>query len=227
MRTQSLRELPAEFNPRSRINALGADSLSAPELLAIVLDRGNPTMGPLDRAYLMMMEHGGLYELARADIPALVSQWGMTEIQAVRVKAALALGQRSQNEKSERVHLGSTGDAKTYLQNMQFLQREEMHVIMLTVKNRVIRRVCVYAGSVHTTVVRIGEVMRPAILDNAYGIILAHNHPSGDPTPSPEDASVTRDIGRMASTLDIDLVDHIVVGNGRSVSMKEMGLGFN
>ena len=107
------------------------------------------------------------------------------------------------------------------------LDKEHMLVVMLNTKNRVLGVHVCYIGSVHTTVVRVGELFRPAILLNAPSIILAHNHPSGDPTPSPEDAAITREINKAGVLLDIDVLDHLVIGaQNKFVSLKERGLGF-
>lgn len=113
---------------------------------------------------------------------------------------------------------------KTYYDG---LTQEHMCVILLNTKSKIVAFVPVYIGSVHTSVVRIGEIFRPAILINASAIILAHNHPSGDPTPSPEDAAVTREVVKAGQLLDVDVLDHIVMGEGNKfVSLKERGLGF-
>jgi len=118
-------------------------------------------------------------------------------------------------------------DAYEFLRaEMENLEQEQMRTIHLNTKSRVISSRLVYQGSVHTTVIRIGELFRYAIIDNATDIILCHNHPSGDPTPSPEDAAVTREIVKAGQLLDIEVVDHIVIGKGKFVSLKERGLGF-
>lgn len=107
------------------------------------------------------------------------------------------------------------------------LEQEQLRTIHLNTKSRVISSRLIYQGSVHTTVVRLAELFRYAIIDNATSIILCHNHPSGDPTPSPEDAAITREIVKAGQLLDIDVLDHIVIGRGKFVSLKERGLGFN
>lgn len=118
-------------------------------------------------------------------------------------------------------------DAYEFLRiEMEDLEQEQLRALTLNTKNRIISAPMIYQGSVHTTVVRMAEIFRPAILDNATGILIAHNHPSGDPTPSPEDAALTREIVKAGQLLDIDVADHLVIGRGRFVSLKERGLGF-
>lgn len=118
-------------------------------------------------------------------------------------------------------------DAYEFLRvEMKDLEQEQMRVLNLNTKCRILSAPMIYQGSVHTTVIRIAEIFRPAIIDNATDLIIAHNHPSGDPTPSPEDAAITREIVKVGQMLDIDVMDHIVIGRGKFVSLKERGLGF-
>lgn len=109
---------------------------------------------------------------------------------------------------------------------MRGLDHEEMRIVSLNTKNRILDSSTVYRGSVHTTVIRVGELLRPALFTNATAVIVLHNHPSGDPTPSPEDVAVTREINQAAKMLDLDLLDHLVIGDPGFVSLKERGLGF-
>ena len=111
---------------------------------------------------------------------------------------------------------------------MENLEQEQLRVLTLNTKQRIISAPMIYQGSVHTTVIRLAEIFRPAILDNASGLVIAHNHPSGDSTPSPEDAAITREICKAGQLLDIDVLDHLIIGRGKPgfVSLKERGLGF-
>jgi DNA repair protein RadC len=111
---------------------------------------------------------------------------------------------------------------------MACLEKEEMRVLLLNQKNRLLAKPRVYEGSVHTTVVRISELFRDAVRSNCASLIVAHNHPSGDPTPSPEDAALTREIVKAGALLDIEVLDHLVIGaGGKFTSLKERGLGFD
>lgn len=125
------------------------------------------------------------------------------------------------------LRISSPHDAYEFLRvEMEDLEQEQLRTLNLNTKNRILSAPMIYQGSVHTTVVRIAEIFRPAIIDNASGLIIAHNHPSGDPSPSPEDAALTREIVKVGDLLGIDVVDHIVIGKGKFVSLKERGLGF-
>ncbi len=120
----------------------------------------------------------------------------------------------------------SPRDAYEFLRfEMEGLEQEQLRVINLTTKHRIISAPMIYQGTIDQTTVRIAEVFRPAIIDNAAAVIVAHSHPSGDPTPSPEDASLNRELVKAGKLLDIEVLDHIVVGKGQFVSLKERGLG--
>ena len=128
---------------------------------------------------------------------------------------------------TERPCIQSPTDAFQVLQPfLEPLDREELWVLNLDTRNRVMSLVALYKGSVNSSQVRVAEVFRQAILDNALSVVVAHNHPSGDPTPSPEDVSVTRAMVQAGKLLDIEVLDHVVIGAGRFVSLKERGLGF-
>ena len=119
-------------------------------------------------------------------------------------------------------------DAYEFLHfEMEGLEQEQLRIINLNQKHRIISASMIYQGSLHTTVVRLAEVFRPAIIDNAAAIIVAHNHPSGECDPSPEDAALTREIVKAGKLLDVEVEDHIVIGKGRFVSLRERGLGFD
>jgi DNA repair protein RadC len=154
---------------------------------------------------------------------------GIGPAKAVEIKAALEIGRRLMTEApEERPRVTSPGDAANLLMSeMMFLEQEHLRLILLDTRNRVISTPTVYVGSLNTSVVRIGELFRAAIKDNAAAFIVAHNHPSGDPSPSPEDVTVTRQIVQSGKLLDIELLDHVIIGRQRYVSLKERGLGFD
>jgi DNA repair protein RadC len=128
---------------------------------------------------------------------------------------------------AEAPQIRSPQDAYKFVRfEMEGLAQEQLRVLTLNTKNKIISASLVYQGSVHTTVIRLAEVFRPAILDNATALIVVHSHPSGDPSPSPEDAAITRELVKVGQLLSIDLLDHLVIGHGRFVSLKERGLGF-
>lgn len=155
---------------------------------------------------------------------AELSQW-FTPVQITRLKSAFELSKR--RAVSLPVQIRAPSDAATYLMaNYQDKMQEHFIVLCLNTKNRIISTVELYKGALNTSVVRTGEVFREAIKVNACAIIIAHNHPSGDITPSAEDVSTTRDIASAGKLLDIDLLDHLIIGHGQWTSLRERGLGF-
>jgi DNA repair protein RadC len=147
---------------------------------------------------------------------------------AAQIKAAIELGIRLRLEApEERPAINSPSDAAALLQyEMSALAQEHLRVVNLDTRNRVINIEKLYVGSLNASTVRICEIFKPAIQRNAASILVAHNHPSGDPTPSPEDVALTRAIVQSGKLLDIDVLDHMIIGEGRWVSLKERGLGF-
>lgn len=224
---RTLRELPSEINPLVRLDQFGAHILSNHELVAILLGDAPGDANPVEIAERLVGQYGGVGQLARLPMGELMTQKGIGYGRARRLTAALELAKRISAPEQERFRVNSPADLFTLVSDMQFLEQEQMRVILLNTKHRVIKVVTVYQGSVHTTVIRIAELLREAIRWNATAIALAHNHPSSDPTPSPEDAAMTREIVKAAALMDIDTADHIIVASGgRYVSLRERGLGF-
>jgi DNA repair protein RadC len=153
---------------------------------------------------------------------------GVGPAKAAQIKAAIELGRRLLVESPEdRPAIHSPGDAAGLLLfEMSALEQEELRIILLDVRNRVVDITTLYRGSVSSSQVRVGELFKTAVRRNASSIIVVHNHPSGDPAPSPDDVSLTRGIVQAGKLLDIDVLDHLVIGQGRWVSLKERGLGF-
>lgn len=219
-----VRDMAVSDQPMVRQQQYGGDALSTAELIANVLQ----THDALDLAIDMLATFGDLPSLARASAAQLCRFKGVGEAQAVRLKAAFALGKRLFAQTTGDVtRIASPADAANLLMaEMQHLEQEHLRVILLDTRNRVMGVRTLYIGNVNSSIIRIAEVFRPAIAENAPAIIVAHNHPSGDASPSPEDVSVTRSIVAAGSTLGIDVLDHIIIGAGRFVSLKERGLGF-
>jgi DNA repair protein RadC len=197
-------------------------------LLAIILRTGAQGENVLRLAERLLARFGNLAGLASATLTEMQEVHGIGEAKAVEIKAALEIGRRlTLSAPDERVQVSSPGDAANLLMSeMSFLDQEHLRLVLLDTRNRVLRTPTVYIGSLNTSVVRVGELFRHAIRENAAAMIVAHNHPSGDPSPSPEDVAVTREIVRAGKLLDIDVLDHLVIGRGRFVSLKERGLGF-
>lgn len=224
-------DMALEERPRERLTHYGASALANRELLAILLRTGVQGCSVLELADKLLMQFGGLRGLSQASVAELSQTvHGLGPAKAAQVLAALELGQRTATLRpDERPQVKSPAEAANLLMgDMAHLSHEQLRLLLLDTKNRVLNnwRVPLYKGSLNSSVVRVAEVFREAIRCNAAALIVAHNHPSGDPTPSPEDIRVTRDIRQAGTLLDIELLDHVVIGAQRYVSMKERGLGF-
>jgi DNA repair protein RadC len=217
-----IREMPDNEQPVNRLCAYGPGALSTTELLSIILRTES-----LDDASNLLAAFGSLARLASASIEEIASAPRVGQVVAARLKAALELGARLNAERNDVACIRCPADAAGLLMPaMGTLEQEEMRILLLDTKNRVIAIVTLYRGSTNTTLLRVGELFREAVRRNAVSIIVAHNHPSGDPTPSPEDVAVTRQIVEAGKLMDIQVMDHLVIGLNRWVSLKERGLGF-
>jgi DNA repair protein RadC len=214
--------------PRERLKRCGADALTTAELIAIVLRTGTRGENVVHLAQRLLREHGGLLGLARVPFNELTRTKGIGQTKALELQAVFELGHRISRESlGERKTIKSPSDAALLLAEMGLLEQEEMRTVLLDTKNHVLATPTVYSGSLHTTVIRVGELFREAVRQNCAAIIVVHNHPSGDPSPSPEDIAVTRELVQAGKLLDIDVLDHLVIGAGaKFVSLKERGLGF-
>ena len=202
----------------------GAAALTDAELIAILLRTGTVEKSALEMAEEMTAE-GGLYRrLAGVSrIDELMAIKGLGQAKAATVLAALEIGRRIASARPmERIHIGSPQDGADYLMSrMRYATREEFVVVFLNTKNRVLGQEVISEGSLNSSVVHAREVFAPAILQHAAAIIVAHNHPSGDPTPSREDREVTRMLVESGKVLGIPLLDHLVIGDGRYYSFQE------
>jgi len=176
----------------------------------------------------LLAKYDGLAGLARAPLCELAGLKGFGERKAAHLKAVFELGRRLLTAApSDRPIVRSPADAANLLMlDMGVLEQEHLVTVILDTKNRVVKVHTVYIGSLNSAAVRVGELFREAIRLNAAAVIVAHNHPSGDPTPSPEDVHVTRQIVEAGKLLNIDVLDHLVICQARWVSLKERGLGF-
>ncbi|HAX70699.1 MAG TPA: DNA repair protein RadC [Anaerolineales bacterium] len=227
--TYRISDLHESDRPRERLAALGPQALTNAELLAILLRVGVPGENAVEVGQRLLTHLGGLQGLHRAPFKELMDQHGMGGAKASQIKAAIELGRRLTLEApEEKLAINSPADAAALVQyEMSALEQEHLRVILLDRRNRVLAIVEVYKGSVNSSQVRVGELFKEAIRANASAIIVTHNHPSGDPTPSPDDVAVTRAMVQAGKLLDIDVLDHLVIGMGKWVSLKERGLGFN
>lgn len=227
--TYRISDLHEADRPRERLVSLGPQALTNAELIAILLRVGVAGENAVEVGQRLLQKFGGLNGLHRAPIKDLMDQHAIGEAKAAQIKAAIELGRRLMLESpEERLAINSPADAAALVQyDMSALEQEHLRVILLDRRNRVLEIVEVYKGSVNSSQVRVGELFKEAVRTNASAIIVTHNHPSGDPTPSPDDVAVTRAIVQAGKLLDIDVLDHLVIGQGKWVSLKERGLGFS
>jgi DNA repair protein RadC len=217
-----LREAAAVENVQERFAQVGAAGLSTVDLITILIGEQTPTT-----ASRIISQFQTLSRIHHANIGQLAAVEGMTKRKAMLLQCALELTNRNVTPSSIPIIKTPQDVANLIGPRLRGLCNEEMWVLSLNTKNHVISTDVVYRGSVHTTVIRIGELFRSALYNNASGIVVAHNHPSSDPSPSPEDVAVTRQIVQAGKLLDIDLLDHIVIGDPNFVSLKDRGLGFS
>jgi DNA repair protein RadC len=226
-RTLSIRELPPAERPRERLKALGAQSLSSAELLAILLGAGTSSGSALRVGEEMLSRaEGSLRRLSMQPVAALTALSGVGLARAVAVHAALELGRRLAEEARDAgAPLRSPRDVfEAFSPRLRDLPVEEFHVAVLDAQHRLERDITVTRGILNSSLVHPREVFREAIAERAAAIVLVHNHPSGDPTPSTDDRLVTDQLVAAGRLLDIPVHDHVIVGRGRYVSFAEAGL---
>ena len=222
-----IRDLPGGERPRERLRDNGPSNLSNAELLAILLRTGTTSENVIDLSVRLLAQFQGLTGLARATYTDLCEMHGFGEAKACQVLAALELGKRmKESANPDRPVISEPQDVANLVgPEMACFEQEHFRVLALDTKNHVLASHDVFVGTVNSTTIRTAEVFREAVRRNAPGIIIVHNHPSGDPTPSAEDAGVTREIVAAGKALDIEVLDHIVIGRNGHVSLKELGLG--
>ncbi len=226
--TYRITDMEEYERPRERLSRHGAQALSNAELLAILLRVGVEGENAVQVGQRLLQDLGGLAGIHRAAIEEVCNQHGIGPAKAAQIKAAIELGRRLTVEApEERPAIHSPGDAADLVQfEMSALEQEELRIILLDTRNRIEDIIKVYQGSLNSSQARVCELFRSAVRRNAAAIIVVHNHPSGDPTPSPDDVALTRAIVQAGKLLDIDVLDHLVIGRGKWVSLKERGLGF-
>jgi DNA repair protein RadC len=202
-------DLDTAERPRERLAALGSQSLSNAELLAIILRVGVVGENAVQVGQRLLTECGGLTGLHRRSYQELCEEHGVGPAKAAQIKAAIELAHRFSLEKPDaRPTVHSPGDAAALVQHeMSAMEQEELWVLLLDTRNQVISIEKVYRGSLNQSQVRIAELFKAAIRRSAASLIVVHNHPSGDPTPSPDDVAITRAILQAGKLLDVDVLD--------------------
>lgn len=220
-----IKDVPKEDRPRERLLKLGSSHLSNQELLAILLGSGTKSESVMDLSNRVLMHFEGIKLLADATIEELTAIKGIGPAKGVIILAAIEVGKRMNEYKpNERYTIRSPEDGADYImEEMRSLSQEHFVVIFLNTKNEIIHRQTIFIGSLNASIVHPREVFREAVKRSAASIICAHNHPSGDPTPSQEDIHVTRRLVESGKMIGIELLDHLIIGDRKFVSLKEKG----
>lgn len=221
-----MKEMPATERPRERLLRAGAEALSSAELVSIILGTGVRGQTALSLAGSVMRAFGGLRGIAAASTRDLAGHRGIGTAKAVQLKAAVELGRRAVTlEPEDLVQVSGPRDVASLLMGeMRYFDREHFRVVLLNAKHRIIDIVTVSVGCLDSSLVHPREVFKECLKRNSACIILVHNHPSGDPTPSTDDVAITRRLASSGLILGIEVLDHIIVGDNRYSSLKEMGL---
>jgi len=222
---RKIKDMAHEEQPATRFDQVGPRAMSTAEVLALVIGGEHA----LDTANDLLLSTDGIRGLFLLTLRELCTMPGIGEALARRIMAAMDLGRRASHSRGpKRYKITTPNDAAALLMpDMKMLEQEHLVVILLNSRNEILSYPTLYVGSLNTSVIRVSELFRLAIRANAAAIIIAHNHPTGDPSPSPEDIQVTRQCVKAGKLLDIDVLDHVIIGDGRFVSLKERGLGFD
>jgi DNA repair protein RadC len=221
-----IKALPEEQRPRERMARVGPEALSDAELLAILLRTGWSRESALELAQRLLARPRGLRYLAQVSLEELAAVKGVGPAKAAQVKAAVELGRRlSRAAQAGRPQVRSPADvAALVMEDMRYLDREHFRTLSLNTKNQLVHLDTISVGSLNSSLVHPREVFKRAVMHSAAAVILVHNHPSGDPAPSAEDVEVTRRLVQAGGILGIAVLDHVIIGDGRYVSLKEEGL---
>jgi len=223
--TVAIKEIPQNERPRERLMHYGASAVSSAELLAIQLRTGTRERSAIGLGELLLSQFAGLRGVAGCSVEQMSVVKGIGPVKAVQICAAFELGRRlAALSDEERPVIRSPQDvANLLMPELRDLKKETLKSLILDTKNRVLKILTVSVGILDSSLVHPREVFKDAITASAAAIIVAHNHPSGDPTPSPEDRQITKRLYEAGQILGIELLDHIVIGDNKFVSLKERG----
>jgi DNA repair protein RadC len=221
-----LRDFPTEERPRERLLKYGVEQLTNAELLALILRTGSAGMSVIEMAERILSRFGGLREIVEADVEELMKLPGVGLTKASQIQAAIELGRRTtRTRREDLVVIRSPQDVSNLLMDrLRFQTKEHFLTLHLDTKNQIIGEDLVSIGSLNASIVHPREIFKPVLKRSAASIICVHNHPSGDPTPSREDIDVTRRIVEAGNILGIDVLDHVIIGDQKYASLKELGL---
>ncbi|MCC6488046.1 MAG: DNA repair protein RadC [Candidatus Hydrogenedentes bacterium] len=222
----AVRELPPEERPRERLAQLGPEALRDAELIAVLFRTGTRETGAIALADAVLRHFGDLRGLARASIEELQQVKGLGAVKAIEIKAALELGKRlAAHVAKERPRIAGAGDVVRHLMiRYKDCETEKFIALLLNTKNEVLKTIEVSSGGLDSALAMPRDVFRQAIREGASAVVVCHNHPSGDPEPSRDDVALTRRLAESAELLGIRLLDHVIFGDGRHVSLKERNL---
>lgn len=220
-----LRNVPHEERPRERMMQYGAEALSHTELLAILLRTGTKQESAVHLAGKILKECGSLRNLLDMSMSELTAIKGIGPAKAVQLRAGIELGRRIvRSGHGETVTVRKPQDAANYvMEELRYLKKEHFVCLFLNTKNHIIARETLSVGTLNASLVHPREVFRAAVKAGSASIICVHNHPSGDPMPSPEDISLTKRLVEAGELMGIEVLDHLVIGDGRFISLKEHG----
>lgn len=220
-----IRDVHVADRPRERLIRQGAESLSNQELIAILLRTGTKEESVLSLANNILRSFDRIQDLQHATLEECMEVKGVGKAKAVQILAAVELGKRVyRKDSTERYTIRSPEDAANYLMtDMSTLQQEHFVALFLNVKNEILHKETIFIGSLNASIVHPRELFREAVKRSAASIICAHNHPSGNPAPSPEDIEVTKRLVAAGDMMGIDILDHIVIGDHQFISLKEKG----
>ena len=220
-----IQDVPKSERPRERLLQYGATHLSNKELIALLLGSGTRNESVLDLSNRVLMHFEGIKLLRNATIEELTAIKGIGPAKGVIMLAALELGDRLNRYKpSEKYVVRSPEDGADYvMEEMRLLDQEHFIALFLNTKNQIIHSQTIFIGTLNSSVVHPREIFREAVRRSSASIIVAHNHPSGDPTPSPEDINVTKRLVKAGRIMGIEVLDHLVIGDGKFISLKEKG----
>jgi DNA repair protein RadC len=226
MTDPKVKDWPPDERPRERLIRHGADSLSDAQLLAIILRTGGGGKGVLSLAIEMLDKFGGLREIESASLADLSGMKGLGAAKIAQLKAAFTLGKRMMSESAEgNPCFSSSRVVQTYFApRFKNLKKEVFLSLLLDTKNRLIREVTVSEGTLTNSLIHPREAFREAIRESAASVLFVHNHPSGDPEPSRDDVAVTERLKATGDVVGIRVLDHVIIGDGKYVSMREKGI---
>lgn len=220
----TMKDIPADMRPREKLLRYGPGVLSDQELLAIIIRTGSRDANAVQLAESVLYQFRDLRGINQAELEELCAAHGIGYAKAAQIKAALELGRRLNQLDSEVLRIKSPQDVAAWvMEDLRYLQHEQFLILMLNTKNGIISSEEVSRGSLNASIVHPREVFTRAIKRSAAAIILVHNHPSGDPTPSQEDINVTRRLVEVGRLVGIDVLDHLIIGDGVFASLKEKG----